>query len=117
MSYFRPMGDPITSPSQVDDGIVVAPVPPTIVGCADLPADSPWRRPGEVCAPPSSGGIMDYLRDVIRSATSPTTTTPTPTDAPGPPDRILETANIPGLLLLAALGGGAYYLLKKKKRS
>lgn len=115
MSYFRPMGDgPITSPSQLDpapsssDGgwnpgggaVDIGTVTPQRVSCDELPADSPFRRPGSVCAPPpddtSGGSIAQAFRDLISPAAA----------ADGPPW---------GLILI---GGGlaAYYLLKSKRK-
>jgi hypothetical protein len=99
------MGDgPITSPSQVPDDEGVPIVPPTRVDCASLPADSPFRQPGQVCAPaPSGGGVLDYFLDVIHSASAPTSAA-----AGGDSDNTKW-------LLLGALGVGAYLLTRKKK--
>lgn len=102
MSYIHPMGDgPITSPSQVDDPVV----PPTRVACQDLPADSPWRNPGQVCADSPISTIFDPIVDIIAE-----TFDKPATSAPG-------AAGGPNWMLLAGLGLGAYFLLRKKKRS
>lgn len=126
MSYFRPMGDdgPITSPSQVDgvrsppiwnpggESVVVAEVPAKRVECSALPADSPWRRPGQVCADTSDGlfdmigGALKKIGDAVVSGVSalpaPTTGAAAPTDPPW--------------ALIVAGGGLAAYLLLRKKR-
>lgn len=113
MTYFRAMGDPITSPSQVDD-TVAAEVPPTRVECRDLPANSPWRQPGQVCADAPGGGVLDYLQTVFANIFKPPTSPPySPVPAPGPaPDD-----NTVPLLVLGAAGLGAYFLLRKKRRT
>lgn len=120
MSYHRKgFGDPITDPSQVDGSIIVGEVGPSRVGCAQLPADSPWKEPGEVCySPPGTvagagGGILDLLGlslDKLRTGVAAITgTTPTPTTAPA------ETSSGPPWLLLGGIAVGAYFLLRKKK--
>ena len=112
MSYFRPMGDgPVTSPSEVDDTIIVGETSPKRVSCEDLPPDSPWRKPGQVCAP---NVVTDFFRGLYNTLTAPTfsventaPTTTTPTTA----------SSSPSLLVLAAAGGLAYYLYKRKRRT
>ena len=81
MSYFRQgMGDgPVTDPCQVDPslcpgtGIIVGTAPPTRVDCSQLPADSPFRQPGQPCAE-SSGGIASWFLDLVRPTFQPTAT-------------------------------------------
>ena len=111
MSYFRGLGDPITSPSQVDDEPVVGMVTPKRVSCDELPPDSPWRQPGQVCAPTT--GLLDFLTglvDKVRAAAPTSDATPTP--APAPQD---DNTGAPWLLLAAA-GAAVYYFHKKRKR-
>lgn len=111
MSYIRPFGDgPITDPRQVDE--TISTVPPTRVGCAQLPADSPWRMPGEVCAgaPVASSsapnGGDNWLKDFLTGLVSgPAGPAPTP----------VRTDDSPPWLLLALGGAAAYYLLKKRR--
>lgn len=104
MSYIHPMGDgPITSPSQVDDPVV----PPTRVACKDLPADSPWRDPGQICADAPISTIFDPIVDIIADAF----------DKPSPGAGAPGAASGPNWMLLAGLGIGAYFLFRKKKRS
>jgi hypothetical protein len=108
VSYIqRPMGDgPITQPSQDDDSIVVAEVPPSRVDCSALPPDSPWRQPGQVCATDFS--IVDMitgLLDKARGALSPSATPSTAATVAGPP-----------VALLAVGAVAAYFIFKKKKR-
>jgi len=110
MSYIRPMGDgPITDPRQVDDELPELIVPPTRVPCEQLPADSPWRRPGQVCAgAPVSGGIADMITGLLQGvAAGPVNTTSTAETG--------TTYDI-NLLWLAAAGGVAYYLMRKKRK-
>lgn len=109
MSYLRPMGDPITDPSQVEDTIV-GEVPPTRVQCATLPADSPWRRPGQVCEP----SILDQIFDWLRTAGTAAPPTGTPTDASTPPSSS-DTSSLTPILLLGGAAAAAYYLTRKKK--
>ena len=114
MSYHRRngMGDgPITDPSQVDDTIYGGEVPPTRVSCDALPADSPWRKPGQACATPSSP--LDYITGIVDGIFNRTPLPPT-SATPGTP---AAAATSPSLLLLAAAGGIAYYLLRKKTRA
>lgn len=106
MSYFRPMGDPITDPRQVDDTITVATIPPNRVDCAALPADSPWREPGQVCAPPPSIPFFDTLKNLVTAGFGPSTPTSAPT----------ATEDGSRLWLFAAAGGLAYYLYRSRKR-
>lgn len=110
MSYFRrpPMaGDgPITSPSQVDDTIDAGTVGPTRVECSALPADSPWRRPGQVCAAAAdTPSPLDFISSEIDKAI----------------DQARAAAGaggggVPTWIMLAAAGGAAYLLMRKKKR-
>jgi LPXTG-motif cell wall-anchored protein len=128
MSYIRPMGDavtsttevdgPITSPSQVPwtpstDDVYAGTIGANRVDCTQLPADSPWRKPGQACAP--TGGILDTIgnlltsaRDAISGAAGAAVTA-----APTPP----SDAGTPWLLIAGASGIAAYLLLKKKKKS
>lgn len=104
MSYIRPMGDgPITHPSEVEDPPIV---PPTRVSCDELPADSPWKRPGQVCAPPPDGQPwFDAIKDLFFPDSNQTPTVPSETPQ--------SSGSTPWLLLVAG-GGLAYYLLRKK---
>ncbi len=107
MSYFRrPMGDPITDPSQVDDSIIVGEVPPTRVNCSQLPADSPFRAPGQVCAnaPLPGNDLWDAIKGVIGGSASSSASSPASGDS--------GTT----LLMLGGAGIAAYYLMRKKKR-
>ena len=104
MSYFRPgMGQegPITDPSQVDSTIV-GEVSPTRVECASLPADSPWRQPGQVCGPTLLDRLRDWLREGPTTAASSTATT--------------AASDGGSVLLLGGLALAGYYLLRKKRR-
>jgi hypothetical protein len=114
MSYIRPMGDgPVTHPGQddgtFDDGgsTIVGSTGPNRVDCSELPADSPWRRPGQVCAPPDDQPWFNELRDLFFPDSSSTSTSTTPPT---------ESGGAGSLLLLVAGGGLAYYLLTKKGR-
>lgn len=122
MSYIRPFGDAITSPSQVDptlpksggpvqsppfdpnSSITVGEVTPTRVPCDALPADSPWKRPGQVCAPQpgDGGGLLDSVDRLIASWQGQPTTAP-------------AADNTSTLLMLAGAGALAYFLLRKKR--
>jgi hypothetical protein len=100
------LGDgPVTSPSQVDDTLIPT-VPPTRVDCSALPADSPWRHPGQVCAPTSAAWLESLVTDLFAPSTGPTA-----------PD---ATASVMGsgrsLLLWVAAGGLGYYLLTRRKK-
>lgn len=109
MSYFRRgMSDdegPITSPSQVDDGVAI--VPPTRVSCDALPADSPWRKPGQVCAAEPSI-VADFFRGLLDKVQG----LPAPTESPSTASS--PTPSGPSLLALAAIGAVGYYLYKKR---
>lgn len=115
MSYFRRgMGDgPITDPSQLENGTTVAVTTPTRVDCSQLPSDSPFRQPGQACAPGASsngsGGAFDWLLDTIKSggAATPSTSTAS-TDASDNTKWILG-----GVAAVAAY----YFLFHKKKRA
>ena len=112
MSYFkRSLGDgPITDPSQVDDSIIVGEVAPVRVDCATLAADSPWRKPGQVCAP--AEGFFDSVINTLFPSSSTATTTTDATAA--------SSAGISSLSPLVIIGGlavGAYFLFGKKKRA
>lgn len=106
MSYHRSMGQPITSPSEVEDPVVS----PTRVDCADLPSDSPWRQPGQVCADSgqSSGGPLDFINDLIQQAMHPTSSSPSSATS--------ESVGAGTWLLLGAAALGTYWLLSRKKR-
>ena len=107
MSYIRPMGDgPVLHPGEDDPPVV----PPTRVDCKSLPSDSPWRRPGELCADAPISTIFDPVIDIVMDAID----GKSPDGSPASPGGGITTSN---LVLLGALGVGAYYLLRKKKRS
>lgn len=122
MSYLRPMGDgPVTSPSQVDSGPITSPsqvatedeiligdVNAKRVPCSELPADSPWRQPGRVCA--ADFNIVDMFTGLINKLGAAFATTPSPTAAPG-------ASAIPVAVLLGGAATAAYFLLRKKKRT
>ncbi len=116
MTYYRrSLGQPVTDPSQVDDTIVIGEIKPKRVDCASLPADSPWKRPGQVCEP----SFWDFLRDLVPSSPDTPNTTPATSppfvDPSGPGWPPAESSLLP--LALLALGGlGAYYILRKKKK-
>lgn len=117
MSYFRRGGmsdaeGPITSPSQVDDEIPGGIIAPTRVSCDALPADSPWRKPGQACAPPDTS-IADFFRGILDKISTITSPTEPPPTAPSPTP---VSSSGPSLLALAAIGGVGYYLYKKRKR-
>lgn len=110
MSYFRrarAMGDdaPITHPWQVDESIIPT-VPPTRVDCAQLPADSPWRNPGQVCAPTMTESAID----MVKAAASYPVLSVTTTDA-----NTGETSGLRITGLMLAVGAAGYYLLRKKR--
>ncbi len=111
MSYHRNgMGDgPITSTSQVDDTMIPT-VPPTRVSCDALAPDSPWRNPGQVCAPTAAN--PNFLTDLFAGLFTPS--------SPADPAAAAANGSSSGtshLLLLAAAGGLGYYLLTRKSRS
>lgn len=123
----RGMGDdsgPITDPSQVDDSIVVGTVTPTRVDCDNIAADSPFRQPGQVCAPApviDFGGlwssIVDGAKRLVGSTDSqPIVTTPNGTIVPGVSTDASSGLSIGKLVLLAALGGAGYWYATRKKR-
>ncbi len=116
MSYFRKrtgLGDgPVTSPSQVDDTIIGGQIAPTRVDCATLPADSPWRQPGQACAPSTGlSNLLDYFGGLFGKAAQ-----VLPGQAPGTPVAADPGTSTSTLLLLAGAGGLAYYLFTKKKK-
>lgn len=116
MTYFRrPLGDgPVTSPHDVDPslppfdpsgestvGVVTPGRRPT---CDELPADSPWRQPGQACHERNLVvAALDYLRGLIPNQMAPQT-------IPSQPNSV-----IPTLIVLGGAGVGAYYLLRKTK--
>lgn len=112
MSYIRPMGDPITDPSQVDDTIVVGETTPRRVTCDELPADSPWRQPGQVCAPQTGGGLFDQWITPIFGGGGGTAAGGGAAGEPGAGGGSSSKT----LLLLGAAGVAAYYLFGKKRR-
>lgn len=110
MSYLRPMGDgPITSPSQVDDSIVIpdAEVGPSRVTCSELPADSPWRKPGQVCA--ADFNIVDMFTGLLNKLGTAFSSSPS---AAAPSSAAPSVA-----LLVGGVAVASYLLLKKKKRT
>lgn len=113
----RAMGDgPITDPSQVDDTVIAGEVNPTRVDCSALPDDSPWKRPGQVCAPTMWDRLLSFLANAVTPgpSTAPSSPAPTPTpDAPPAPD---TASSASPFLMLGGLAA-AYYLLRKKKRT
>jgi hypothetical protein len=112
----RGFGDdvPITQPAQVDDDLrIVGTVTPRRVECSALPADSPWRRTGQVCEPSM---VRDFFGSIVDSL-FPGATQPIPPGepVPSPPAPAGIDYKIP--LLIAAAGGLGYYLLTRKKRA
>ena len=113
MSYFRRgMGDgPITDPSQLDNGTTVATTGPTRVDCSALPADSPFRQPGQVCADDATtaaassngGSPFDWLLDTIKSGGA----------AAQPAQAGMSDSG--KLFLAGAAALAAYYLFRKKR--
>jgi hypothetical protein len=122
MSYFRrqpALGDgPITTPSQADNGngIIVGTVPPTRVDCSQLPADSPYRQPGQVCAPSSSGNLMDLIMGLIPGNGTPSADAGSATATPAtvPDSGMSDTSK---WMLAGAAAVAAYYYFKKKRRA
>jgi hypothetical protein len=102
---------PITSPSQVDPDLIVATIEPKRVPCSELSADSPWRRPGQVCAPGGGGSIVDFFKGLYDKVAGAAAAVPDAAPAPAP------TASSPSLLVLVMIGGAGYYLLKRKRGS
>ncbi len=99
------MGDgPVLHPGEDDPPIV----PPTRVPCEELPSDSPWRRPGEVCADAPISTLFDPVIDIVMDAINGKSQSQDDT-APG------SGSGIGNLVLLGALGIGAYYLFRKKR--
>ena len=125
MSYVRPMGDAVTSTNEVDgpitspakvpwtpstDEVYAGNIGANRVPCDQLPADSPWRKPGQPCAPTvglmeTIGNLFGSVRDAVIGTASAAVTA-----SPPPPD-----AGTPWLLIAGASGLAAYLLLKKKK--
>jgi hypothetical protein len=122
VTYFRrslgqaPDG-PITDPSQLE---IVGTVTPTKVECAQLPADSPWRRPGQVCAPT----LMDWFLGLFKPSAP--TALPAPTPEPVPvlipvsvpvPEATPDTgmSDATKIFLIGGAGLVAYYALRKKR--
>ena len=98
------MGDgPVLHPGEDD------PPPPARADCKDLPSDSPWRNPGQLCADAPISTIFDPVIDIVMDAINKQGGA-----SPGSGSGDTKTSN---LVLLGALGVGAYYLLRKKKRS
>lgn len=110
MSYIRPLGDgPITHPDPLppDDetGDPIATVTPIRRDCSELAADSPWRRPGQVCAPPAD--LLDVLRGLIGGGSAGATSPPIVDPA------VSSAASDTSLLWYVAAGGVAYYLYRQ----
>jgi hypothetical protein len=108
MSYLRPMGDgPITSPSQVDDRIVMPDdVGPSRVTCSELPADSPWRKPGQVCA--ADFNIVDMFTGLLSKLGTAFSSSPSAAAAP--------SSAAPVALLVGGIAVASYLMLKKPKK-
>lgn len=109
MSYLRPMGDgPITSPDQVPathpDELDIGTIGPTRVPCDELPADSPWKRPGSVCAQTPTPGIFDPILDALdKMKATPAT------------DAAAAASTFPWLPVAAA-AAALYFVVKRKKK-
>jgi len=104
LGYLGYLGDgPITSPSQVDDNLPG--VGPTRVNCSDLPPDSPWRGPGQVCA--TDFNVVDMLNRLLGKLGQLLPTAPAAPQSSGPPVA----------LLVGGAAVAAYFLMKKKKRT
>ncbi len=106
MSYNRRgMGDPVTSPHEVDPTIFdpnsnnppIDITGPKRIPCEQFPADHPFKRIGAACGP----SMLDWLKDALSSAVS------------GGAQAEVKTNYVP-YVVLAAGGGLAYYLLSKK---
>lgn len=106
----------ITSPPQVDPDLfddsgstTVGEVQGNRVECSQLAPDSPWRQPGQVCAPVPGffDSMVDYLTGLKNKVTG----------DPGivPPSATAADTG-PNLLVLAGLGGLAYWYFTKKKK-
>lgn len=126
MSYFRRygMGDAITDPCQIDptipcgsggstpSGPIVATVSPNQVDCSQLAPDSPFRQPGQPCAPPTTsngGGIMGWFNGLLQPVfNGPAASAPTSTDQ--------GMGDTTKLLLLGGAAAAAYYYFGKKRR-
>jgi hypothetical protein len=118
------LGQPVTSttdPSltETDTDIVVGVVNPSRIGCNQLPADSPWREPGQVCAPPPlpSGGLIEWGKSMLKAGenlVSAVVDVVTPSATTPPPSTDMSTTT--KVAIAAAVGVGAYYLLRKKRR-
>ncbi len=125
MTYFRRgMGDgPITDPCQVDPslcgpGTIVGTSPPTRVDCSQIPADSPFRQPGQPCAPApaavgpagsNGSGVTGWLLGLINPSFSTSPAGASSSSAQGMGD---DTK----LLLLGGAAALAYYYFRKKRR-
>ncbi len=120
-------GDAITDPSQVDPSLGPAPQDPdsTVVGtvqadrksCDALPADSPWRQPGQVCGPVKNWltDLVDNIKNTFGQPMAPAPSSSS--DAAASASSAADGVDTSKLLLLAGLGGAAYwYFTKKKKR-
>ena len=117
------LGDdgPITSPSQVDDSMfrdsaIMGTIGPTRVPCASLPADSPWKRPGQVCAPEAPSSIVEFFKGMYDKIAALSPLAPEATAAPSA-ESTTSASSGSSLLVLAAIGGVGYYLLTRKKRA
>lgn len=101
---------PVTTPRQVEhnDSIIVGDVGAKRVQCYELPADSPFRQPGQACAP--SSAFMDTLKSlwdgIAGSVPTVAPTAPTPPADSGPP----------WALILGGAAVGAYFIYKRKKK-
>lgn len=120
MSYFRrSLGQPITDPSQLEEDGIVGTVTPTRVECEKLAPDSPWRKPGQVCAPT----LMDWFWGLFKPSASPVAPSQpepilVPVPVPVPEASVEDTgmSDIAKVILVGGAGIAAYYALRKKKR-